>query len=1248
MIDSAHLAHTKEPAATKPGATRAGVSLFSSLRARLSLILILALIPALFFLVFDALAIRQRIHTEVQAELLRLGQFVARSYTESLDSVHRLLATIALDADVTSAAQGGDRAACTTRLAKFTELNPGTVGFGLWDLDGNLLCAQQAFTTTVNASDRLWFQQARQSQAFAIGHFQLSRPTQVPTLAFGYPVHDQQGVLRAILSTGWNLDELNQTADWSNFPADAVVTIFDAQGAILARNHDFEAWVGHQRPDGSFEQMRTQGEGVIQAVGADGVERLYGFTPIIGPGGAQVWLSIGRMPSVIYAGVSQVIVRDLLGIAAILLAALVAVWVGSDRLLLRKIDQLVGASNRLAAGDWQARAPASAHLDELDHLALTFNQMADTLQHREAELLARERYLGLALESARMVAWTWNPIQNRLRATDNFVDLYGVAADEYARQGFTWIHPEDRTWYEPLVMQAVHERVRYHAEFRILRPDQAQPLWLEERAVPVLDDAGDLQAFAGVVMDITERKAADAALRQSEARFRSLFTSNMTPMGVWTRAGDIVDANDSLLALLGYTRQELAAGQLKWRDLTPPEYVALDERALAEIEAKGVCTPFEKAYIRKDGRQVPILLGGGRFDDQAASGIFFAVDLSEKKAAEAALRLARDQAEQAAERVARLQQITALLANTLTPAEVTRVMVRESMSALGASAGMIVLITPDGAALELTEVQGYPPALTEPWRHFPLTTPVPIADAARTGEFVLLESRAMRSARYPHLPERPRDGDNQAWASIPLVTEERTFGALGLSFPTARTFSTEERELMLALSRLCAQALERTRLYEAEQEARTAADAAARASAALAERIGRLQTVTAAFARALNPQQVSQVLLSEGVAGRGVKSWTIYMASEDGQFLEDLQGWGERFPVGDLYRRIPLTRALPVTDAFRTGQPVWITSQQAYLTTYPQLREHILALEAEAAAAIPLIFAGRATGVLALSFAEVQAFTDDEQDFLLALAQQGAQALERARLYEAEQQARAKLELRVQERTAELERSNRELDQFAYIASHDLKSPLRGIEHLTNFLIEDAAPLLPEASQRHLSLIRSRIKRMEALLNDLLAYARAGRHRYAPERLEPATLIRETVELLAPPPGFVVEIVEPMPVLVGERVPLELIFRNLIGNAVKHHHQPSQGRVRIHMIKQDDWVQVTVADNGPGIDPAFHARIFEIFQTLKPRDQVEGSGIGLTVVKKMVEARGGTIWVESIPGEGAIFSFTWPKQVMGS
>jgi PAS domain S-box-containing protein len=237
----------------------------------------------------------------------------------------------------------------------------------------------------------------------------------------------------------------------------------------------------------------------------------------------------------------------------------------------------------------------------------------------------------------------------------------------------------------------------------------------------------------------------------------------------------------------------------------------------------------------------------------------------------------------------------------------------------------------------------------------------------------------------------------------------------------------------------------------------------------------------------------------------------------------------------------------------------------------------------------------------------------------------------------------ATLEQRVAERTSELERSNRELDHFAYVASHDLRSPLRAIDMLANWITQDAADVLPEESQLHLAKLRGRIRRMDVLLSDLLDYSRAGRHHHAPERVDVNALVDNLSDLLAQPAGFQVNTVGPLPVMIAERIPLETVFRNLIGNAIKHHDNSATGCVAISAEDRGDFFEFIVADDGPGIEPAFHERIFEMFQTLKPRDQVEGSGNGLAIVKRLVESRGGTITVDSQPGAGASFHFTWPK-----
>ena len=237
----------------------------------------------------------------------------------------------------------------------------------------------------------------------------------------------------------------------------------------------------------------------------------------------------------------------------------------------------------------------------------------------------------------------------------------------------------------------------------------------------------------------------------------------------------------------------------------------------------------------------------------------------------------------------------------------------------------------------------------------------------------------------------------------------------------------------------------------------------------------------------------------------------------------------------------------------------------------------------------------------------------------------------------------ALLEERILERTADLERSNRELDRFAYVASHDLKAPLRAVANLAKWIDEDGAAMLPPTSREHLAKLNARIRRMDKLLDDLLAYSRAGRVRHSPELVDTRLLVQDTVEFLNLPPRFV-EVTGHLPTIYTERVPLETVFRNLIQNAYKHHDRPDDGCVRLSAQESEHAVVFAVADDGPGIASQYHERIFEIFQTLKPRDQVEGSGIGLTVVKKIVESRGGSLGLESAAGAGTTFFVTWPKQ----
>jgi len=228
------------------------------------------------------------------------------------------------------------------------------------------------------------------------------------------------------------------------------------------------------------------------------------------------------------------------------------------------------------------------------------------------------------------------------------------------------------------------------------------------------------------------------------------------------------------------------------------------------------------------------------------------------------------------------------------------------------------------------------------------------------------------------------------------------------------------------------------------------------------------------------------------------------------------------------------------------------------------------------------------------------------------------------------------------DRNEQLERLVKELDQFAYVASHDLKAPLRAIGILAHWIEDDAGDKLDADGRAHLALLMSRVARMGALVDGVLAYARAGRSPMEVESVALEPLVRDVVELLSLPPGVSVTVEGTLPTILAPRSPLHQIWMNLVSNALKHGTRDHSGHIRLGVHGDGDDQHYYVADDGPGIEPQYHDRIFALFQTLEARDKVENTGIGLAIVKKLIEQQGGRIWVTSALGDGAIFHFTYP------
>lgn len=224
----------------------------------------------------------------------------------------------------------------------------------------------------------------------------------------------------------------------------------------------------------------------------------------------------------------------------------------------------------------------------------------------------------------------------------------------------------------------------------------------------------------------------------------------------------------------------------------------------------------------------------------------------------------------------------------------------------------------------------------------------------------------------------------------------------------------------------------------------------------------------------------------------------------------------------------------------------------------------------------------------------------------------------------------------------ELESANEELRNFAYVVSHDLKAPLRAIGSLADWVVTDYADKLDDEGKEHMRLLLSRVRRMDGLIDGILQYSRVGRVKEASVAVDLDQLVHEVIDLLSPPPNIEITIDNPLPTVVAERTRLQQVLQNLLSNAIKYMNKP-EGKIRVGCAAAGDKWKLYVADNGPGIEERHFERIFQLFQTLAPRDRVESTGVGLALVKKIVEMYGGEIWVESKVGEGSTFFFTLPR-----
>lgn len=240
--------------------------------------------------------------------------------------------------------------------------------------------------------------------------------------------------------------------------------------------------------------------------------------------------------------------------------------------------------------------------------------------------------------------------------------------------------------------------------------------------------------------------------------------------------------------------------------------------------------------------------------------------------------------------------------------------------------------------------------------------------------------------------------------------------------------------------------------------------------------------------------------------------------------------------------------------------------------------------------------------------------------------------------------ARKKAEEEREELIEKLREMNQELEDFAYIVSHDLKAPLRGISTLTSWLLDDYNDVLDEEGQDLIQLLNRRVGRMYGLIEGILQYSRIGRTKITNADLDLNVLVQEVMESLASPDGFKLLIEGKLPIIHNDETQIRQIFQNFISNGIKYNDKGELGCVTVSSRDLGTHWEFCISDNGPGIPPKYHEKIFVIFQTLQRRDDFESTGIGLTIVSKIIKNNDGKIRVESDTGKGAKFYFTLKKK----